>query len=128
MMLRAKKRSGWPWLMSIVLLDAWCLTTALHAEPAKLMVLLPFSSVYKHLGMHAKNGFLLGLDQEAFTLNVNHDAWITLEFLDTRADRKHALTLAQQAVAGGAQAILGIISGDVVLALKDYVLREAHIP
>ena len=99
-----------------------------HAEPVTLTVLLPFSSVYKEIGTHAKNGFLLGMQQEASELNVNPGSWITLEFLDTRADRQHALKLAREAVARGSQAILGIVSGGVALALKDYILHEAQIP
>src|SRR5262245_52973331 len=58
----------------------------LQAEPVKIAVLLPFSGVFKDLGVAAKNGFLLGLKKEASEAKVNLESWVTFDFLDDQTD------------------------------------------
>ncbi len=100
----------------------------LQADPVKLAVLLPFSGVYRENGVAAKNGFLLGLKKEASEAKVNVESWVTFDFLDSRADVDHSLELAKKVIGEGAKAILGIVSSEVALQLKEYVLNEAHVP
>ena len=100
----------------------------LQAEPVKIAVLLPFSGVFKDLGLAAKNGFLLGLKKEATEAKVNWESWVTCDFLDDQADPDHGLALAKQVIGEGSRAILGIVSSAVALKLKDYVLHEAQVP
>src|SRR5262249_29383267 len=85
----------------------------LHAEPVKVAVLLPFSGVYKDLGLDAKNGFLLGLKKEAGEAKVHVESWVTFDFVDDLADADHSLELAKQVIEEGAKAILGIVSSAV---------------
>ena len=103
-------------------------TPPLPAEPVKVAVLLPFSGVYRENGVAAKNGFLLGLKKEASEAKVNLESWVTFDFLDSRADAEHSLELAKKVIGEGAKALLGIVSSEVALALKDYVLDEAQVP
>ena len=63
---------------------------------------------------------LLGLKKEAGEAKVNLESWVTFEFLDSRADADHSLELARKVIGEGAKAILGIVSSEVALALKDY--------
>ena len=100
----------------------------LHAEPVRVAVLLPFSGVFKDLGLAAKNGFLLGLKKEASEAKVNLESWVTFDFLDDQGDAEHGLALAKQVIGEGAKAILGIVPSTVALKLKDYVLHEAQVP
>jgi branched-chain amino acid transport system substrate-binding protein len=100
----------------------------LQADPVKVAVLLPFSGVYRTLGVDAKNGFLLGLKKEATEAKVNLESWVTFDFLDDQADPDHGLELAKKVIGEGAKAILGIVSSAVALKLKDYVLNEAQVP
>jgi branched-chain amino acid transport system substrate-binding protein len=100
----------------------------LHAEPVKVAVLLPFSGLFRTLGVDAKNGFLLGLKKEATEAKVNLESWVTFDFLDDQADPDHGLELAKKVIGEGAKAILGIVSSAVALKLKDYVLNEAQVP
>src|SRR5262245_4640976 len=100
----------------------------LHAEPVRVAVLLPFSGVFKDLGLAAKNGFLLGLKKEASEAKVNLESWVTFDFLDDQVDAEHGLALAKQVIGEGAKAILGITFSTVALKLKDYVLHEAQVP
>lgn len=99
-----------------------------QAEPVKLAVLLPLSNVDKHLGVTAKQGFLLGIEEEAAAHHVDWKSWIALGFLDTRSDQTHSLKLAQDAITNGAKAILGCTTSDIGLALQDYVLNKAGVP
>ena len=99
---------------------------SLQAEPVKLAVLLPFSGVYRESGLAAKNGFLLGLKKEASEAKINLESWVTFDFLDSRADADHSLELAKKVIGEGAKAILGIVSSEVAVQLKDYVLDEAQ--
>ena len=102
---------------------------SLPAEPVKVAVLLPFSGVYQSQGVAAKNGFLLGLKKEASEAKVNLESWVTFDFLDSLGDDAgQSLALAKQAIGEGAKAILGIVTSDVALTLKDYVLHEAQVP
>src|SRR5262245_55440564 len=99
----------------------------LQAEPVKVAVLLPFSGVYRENGLAAKNGFLLGLKKEASEAKVNLESWVTVDFIDSLGDdADQSLTLAKKAIGEGAKAILGIVSSDVALKLKEYVLQEAQ--
>src|SRR5262249_55589092 len=100
----------------------------LPAEPVKVAVLLPFSGVFKDLGVAAKNGFLLGLKKEATAAKVNLESWVTFDFLDDQADPDHGHALANRAIGEGARVILGIVSSAVALKLQDYVLNEAQVP
>ena len=100
----------------------------LHADPVKVAVLLPFSGIFKDLGVGAKQGFLLGLKTEANEAKVNVESWVTFDFVDDLADADHSLALAKQVIGEGAKAILGMVSSDVALQLKEYVLHEAQVP
>jgi branched-chain amino acid transport system substrate-binding protein len=100
----------------------------LQAEPVKVAVLLPFSGLFKDLGLAAKNGFLLGLKKEANEAKVNIASWVTFDFLDDQADPEHSLELAKKVIGEGARAILGMVSSAVALQLKEYVLHEAQVP
>ena len=100
----------------------------LRAEPVQVAVLLPFSGVYKEIGVEAKNGFLLGLKKEASEAKVNLESWVTFDFVDDQADAEYGLELAKKVIGEGAKAILGIVSSAVALQLKDYVLHEAQVP
>ena len=100
----------------------------LQAEPVKVAVLLPFSGVYREVGVAAKHGFLLGLKKEASEAKVNLESWVIFDFVDDQADADHSLELAKQVIGEGAKAILGMVSANVALKLKDYVLHEAQVP
>ena len=118
-------------VMSILLLSlmyGFLFPPHLQAEPVKLAVLLPFGGVLRDNGVAARNGFLLGLKKEASEAKVNLESWVTVDFLDSRADAEHSLELAKKVIGEGAKAILGIVSSDEALALKDYVLDEAQVP
>src|SRR5215475_7644355 len=100
----------------------------LQAEPVKVAVLLPFSGVFKDIGLEAKNGFLLGLKKEASEAKLNLESWVTFDFLEDQTDADYSLELAKKVTGEGAKAILGIVSSAVALKLKDYVLHEAQVP
>ncbi|MDH3602542.1 MAG: ABC transporter substrate-binding protein [Candidatus Tectomicrobia bacterium] len=112
----------------LVLLSGFLVATSVPAEPVKLTVLLPFSNVLKHNGISAKNGFLLGINQEASDRNVQWKTWVTFEFLDTRSDKTYSLQLAREAMVNGSKAFLGFMSSGVTLHLRDYILDEAKVP
>ncbi len=112
----------------LLLLSGLLLMTSVQAEPVKLTVLLPFSNVYKDQGVEAKQGFLLGLQQEAAEQKIDWKSWIALEFLDTRVEANHTLELAKSAIADGSKAILGLVSSGIALKIQDYVLNEAQVP
>lgn len=111
-----------------VLLSGLLVAMSVQAEPVNLTVLLPLSGVYKVPGTSAKQGFLMGLQAEATTHNIDWESWITLTFLDTRFDKARSLQLAKDAIAGGAKAILGCTSSGVGVHIRDYVLDEAAVP
>src|SRR5262245_51658587 len=118
-------------LRSILLMSFMCgflFVHHLHAEPVKVAVLLPFSGVYKDIGVEAKQGFLLGLKKEASEAKVDLESWVTFDFVDDLADTDHSLEVAKQVIGEGAKAVLGIVSSGVALKLKDYVLNEAQVP
>lgn len=112
----------------LLLLSGILVATSVQAEPIKLTVLLPFRGIYKTPAEGVKRGFLLGLQEEAAARQVDLNAWVTFEFLDSRIDKERSLQLAKDAIAGGSQAILGVYSSGVGLAIRDYVLEEAHVP
>src|SRR5215813_297446 len=118
-------------LSSMLLMSFMCgflFVPHLQAEPVKVAVLLPFSGVYKDIGVEAKQGFLLGLKKEASEAKVNLESWVTFDFVDDQADADHSLELAKQVIDEGAKAILGIATSNVAVKLKDYVLQEAQVP
>src|SRR6266699_6545595 len=128
---RAKMLTRIMGVMSMLLMSpmhGFLFPPSLHAEPVKLAVLLPFSGVYKDNGVTAKNGFLLGLKKEAGEAKVNIESWVTVDFLDSRADADYSLELAKKVIGEGAKAILGIVSSEVALQLKDYALNKAQVP
>src|SRR5262247_3694417 len=90
----------------------------LQAEPVKVAVLLPFSGVFKDIGLEAKNGFLLGLKKEASEAKVHLESWVTFDFLEDQTDADYSLELAKKVTGEGAKAILGIVSSAVALKLK----------
>ncbi|MDH3605171.1 MAG: ABC transporter substrate-binding protein [Candidatus Tectomicrobia bacterium] len=112
----------------LVLLGSVFFGLSVLAEPAKLTVLLPFTGIFSVVGDHAKQGLLLGIQQEALDQSIDWKSWITFEFLDSRADKDHSLHLVKDAIAEGAKAILGSYSSGVALTLRDYILDEAQIP
>src|SRR5262244_974057 len=85
----------------------------LQAEPVKIAVLLPFSGVFKDIGLEAKNGFLLGLKKEASEAKVNLESWVTFDFLEDQTDADYGLELTKKVIGEGAKAILGIVSSAV---------------
>ena len=89
----------------------------LQAEPVKVAVLLPFTGVFKDIGVDAQNGFLLGLKKEAGEAKVNMESWVTFDFVDDQTDADHGLELAKKVIGEGAKAILGIVSSAVALKL-----------
>ncbi len=112
------------WRYSLLfLLSGILVVTSVQAEPVKLSVLLPMRGLYKDLGTDAKEGLLLGLQEEARVQNVDWKSWITLEFLDHRWEKSRGLPLAKDAVANGSKAILVCGSSAVGRAVHDYVLR-----
>ena len=116
-------------ILLLVLLSHLLIVTSIQAEPVKLAVLLPLSNVRKDIGQRVKQGFLLGIQEEVAAHQVPWDAWVTFDFLDNRSDKDYSLQLAKEAIANGAQAILGPAnSSGVCLNLQDYVLNEAKVP
>ncbi|MDM8550665.1 ABC transporter substrate-binding protein [Desulfobacterales bacterium HSG2] len=106
----------------------WSKSVAYAADAVKITILLPLSGGYKNLGASARDGFLLGVEQESAELNADISQWITLSMVDTKSDTKQALPLVQKSVANGSQAVMGIISSGVGLAIGDYVLNKAKVP
>jgi branched-chain amino acid transport system substrate-binding protein len=115
-------------ILLIAFLHGFLFAPHLQADPVKVAVLLPFSGLFRTLGVDAKNGFLLGLKKEATEAKVNVESWVTFDFLDDQADAEYSLELAKKVIGEGAKAILGIVSSAVALKLKDYVLNEAQVP
>jgi len=68
-------------MLLISLMHGFLCALSLHAEPVKVVVLLPFSGVFKDLGADAKNGFLLGLKKEATEAKVNLESGARFKYL-----------------------------------------------
>jgi branched-chain amino acid transport system substrate-binding protein len=99
-----------------------------YAAPAKITILLPFTSVYKHLGESAKKGFLLGIKKEGHDIKADLDNWVTFDFVDSKADPASAEGELKKVVAQGSKAIMGIVSSDVAEKIRDQVINEHKIP
>ncbi|MDH3601047.1 MAG: ABC transporter substrate-binding protein, partial [Candidatus Tectomicrobia bacterium] len=99
------------------------------AEPVKITFLLPLRGVIKDLALSTKEGFLLGLEEEAKAHQI--DDWkslIILDIRDSRTDPEHSLKMAKEAISEGSRAILAGGSSKSTLNIRDYVLNEAGVP
>lgn len=112
----------------LLLLTNILVATSVQAEPIKLSVLHSTSGLRKGSGTSYKNGFLLGLREEAKTQHVDWTSLVTVEFLDHRRDKARALQLTKDAIAGGAKAIIGPGPSGIGVTIRDYVLDEAKVP
>lgn len=112
----------------LILLSGLLAAASVQAEPVTLAVLLPLSNVYKNLGITAKEGLLLGIEEERAAHKADWRSWVTLTFHDTRVDKAHSLQQAKDAIAGGAKAILGCTTSEIGVALQDYALNEVGVP
>src|SRR5215471_12689909 len=130
-MMRRRRPMGWATkgcvngrlfrgILLIAFIYGFVFAPHLQAEPVKVAVLLPFSGVFRDIGLDAKNGFLLGLKKEASEAKVNLESWVTFDFLEDQTDADYSLELAKKTIGEGAKAILGIVSSAVALQLKDY--------